>query len=164
MPALTLYWYVIYTYPNQERKIHSLLTHQDLIAYLPMHQVMRQWSDRVKAVMMPMFPNYLFVHIPDTDRARVLQVPGVARFIAFEGHPAIIAADEIEMIRRLENTTVALESHLLTGDRVQITQGPFAGLEGVLFRRLGKAQFGIRLDGLRQALSLEICETYLKKL
>ena len=67
------------------------------------------------------------------------------------------------MIRRLENTPVELEPHLINGDRVQIMQGPFAGLEGVLFKKQGKERFGLRLDGLRQALSLDICVNFLKK-
>lgn len=164
MVTQTLNWYVVYTYPKKEQKIYTDLVRQKVTTYLPLHKVVRRWSDRLKELMVPLFPNYIFVQIRDNERVGVLRVPGVARFVAFEGRPTVISDEEIDMIRRLENTPVELESHLINGDRVQIMQGPFAGLKGVLFKKQGKERFGLRLDGLRQALSLDICVSFLKKI
>lgn len=165
MDASTPNWYVVYTHPKKEQKIYGALLRQNLTAYLPLQTVIRRWSDRLKQLTTPLFPNYLFVRIAaHRERAAVLQLPGVVRFIAYEGRPAIISDEEIETIRRLEGANAEPEPGLITGDCVQIKQGPFAGLQGVLIWRQGKARVGVRLDGLRQALSLEICETYLQKL
>ena len=157
-------WYVVYTYPKKEQKIYTDLIRQKVTTYLPLHKVVRRWSDRLKELTVPLFPNYIFVQICDNQRVNVLRVAGVSRFIAFDGRPTIISDEEIEMIRRLENAPVEVEPHLINGDRVQIMQGPFAGLEGVLFKKQGKERFGLRLDGLRQVLSIDICESLLKKL
>jgi transcription antitermination factor NusG len=157
-------WHAVYTYPNLERKIHAALVKQTVVAYLPLQKVARQWSDRIKEILVPLFPNYLFVRILDRERGNVLQVPGVARFVAFEGQPAILSDDEIETIRKLEHTPLERESPLLSGDRVQIVQGPLVGLEGILFQKKGKQRFGVRLHGLRQVLSLDIGVGFLKKL
>ena len=164
MAVLIPDWYVIYTHPQQERKIYANLLHQNLTAYLPMQIVVRRWSDRMKQLTTPLFPNYLFVRITDRERASVLKLAGVARFISFEGRAALIADEEIEIIRRMEGANAEPEPGLITGDRVQIMQGPFAGLEGVLFKKQGKERFGLRLDGLRQVLSLDIFVSFLKKL
>ena len=158
------FWYVIYTYPRQEQKIAALLTRQKLHAYLPKHRVKRQWSDRVKQLLTPLFPNYLFVYISPSDRNKVLKIPGVARFLALEGKPTVLSEQVIGTIRHLETANAESHPHLLTGDRVLVTNGPFAGLEGVLFQRMGKARFGLRLDGIQQYLSLEICESMLQKI
>ena len=157
-------WYVVYTYPKKEQKIYTDLIRQKVTTYLPLHKVVRRWSDRLKELTVPLFPNYIFVQICDNQRVNVLRVAGVSRFIAFDGRPTIISDEEIEMIRRLENAPVEVEPRLINGDRVQIMQGPFAGLEGVLFKKQGKERFGLRLDGLRQVLSIDICESLLKKL
>ena len=157
-------WYPVYTHPNLERKIHLALVKQNVTTYLPLQVVFRQWSDRVKQLQVPLFPSYLFVHIHDWERANVLKVPGVAKFILFEGHPAIISDDEISIIRKFEGSAVELESAMIAGDRVQIRQGPFAGIEGILFKKKGRARFGVRLEGLRQSLSLEIGMSLLRKL
>ncbi|MGY2134449.1 UpxY family transcription antiterminator [Hymenobacter sp. HD11105] len=158
------YWYAVYTYPNLERKIYSALIKQTVLAYLPLRKVVRQWSDRVKELEIPLFPNYLFVRIHDHERANVLKVSGVARFVAFDNQLAIIPNEEIETIRKLERVSVELESRLITGDRVQIMRGPLQGLKGVLFKKKGKERFGMQLEGLQQALSLDVCVNLLKKL
>lgn len=156
-------WYVVYTYPKKERKVYTDLIRQKVTTYLPLHKVIHRWSDRLKELTVPLFPNYIFVQIRDSERVNVLRVAGVARFVAFDSRPTVVSDEEIDMIRRLENTPVEVEPHLINGDRVQIMQGPFAGLEGVLFKKQGKERFGLRLDGLRQALSLDICVNFLKK-
>ena len=118
----------------------------------------------MKQLSTPLFPNYLFVRITNRERNSVLQLAGVSRFIAFEGCPATIGDEEIETIRRLEGANAEPEPGLITGDRVQVVQGPFIGLDGVLFRKMGKARFGVRLQGLRQTVSLDIDESLLQKL
>lgn len=157
-------WYAVYTYPNLERRIHSELVKQAISTYLPLQKVLRQWSDRIKELHVPLFPSYLFVYIHDHERVNVLKVAGVARFVAFEGRPAIISIEEIETIRKVESVAVELEPSLLNGDWVQIMHGPLAGLKGILFKKRGKTRFGVQLNGLRQALSLNVCVSLLKKL
>ena len=157
-------WYAIYTFPKMERKIHSTLVTQKITSYLPMQKTTRQWSDRIKELRVPLFPNYLFVHIQEKERVDVLKVSGVSRFIKFDGRPVVISEDEIEMIRKLECSEVEVESGFVSGDRVQVVQGPFVGLEGVLFQKKGKERFGVVLNGLRQYLSLEICVNLLRKI
>jgi transcription antitermination factor NusG len=157
-------WYTIYTYPNQEKKIYTTLLSKNIESYLPLQRVLRQWIDRVKELYMPLFPNYLFVHIGNSERGNVLGISGVARILSFDGKPAIIPDKEIQTIRQLENTKVEVEPTLVNGDRVQIIQGPFAGLEGILFDKKGKERFGVRLTRFRQSLSLEISRTFLKKI
>jgi transcription elongation factor/antiterminator RfaH len=157
-------WYAVYTLPKMERKIHSELVNQKVTSYLPMQKVCRKWSDRIKELRIPLFPNYLFVQIQEKERGDVLKVSGVTRFIKFDGRPVVISDNEIETIRKLECSDIEIEAGFVSGDRVQVVQGPFVGLEGILFRKKGKERFGVVLNGLRQYLSLEICVNLLRKL
>ncbi len=54
-------WYAAYTMPKFEKRIYGELVKKNVEAYLPVQQVFRQWSDRVKKIELPLFPNYIFV-------------------------------------------------------------------------------------------------------
>lgn len=157
-------WYVVYTYPNLEKRISILLTKRDITTYLPLQKVYHQWSDRIKELEVPLFPNYVFVHINDRERTKVLSINGILRFISFEGKLAVIPDNEIQLIRKLEHTNVEVESDLVKGDRVKIIRGSFAGLEGILINKIGKRRVVLRLNTLKQSLSLEININFLDKI
>jgi transcriptional antiterminator RfaH len=54
-------WFVFYTKSRQEKKVNELLLKKKFEPFLPMQQVMRQWSDRKKKVTVPLFNSYIFV-------------------------------------------------------------------------------------------------------
>jgi transcription antitermination factor NusG len=91
-------WRVVYTYPQQEKKIFNKLLALGMNAYLPLRKIVKQWSDRKKQLEVPLFPNYLFVKVPDIYRFRVLAIPGVTRFISFDGRLAAVSDKEMKMI------------------------------------------------------------------
>lgn len=157
-------WYVIYTFPNLEKKIHKELEKKSIIAYLPMQRVIRQWSDRKKQLFIPMFPNYVFINTTEKDRGELYNINGVLKFIAFGGKPAVISNQEILDIKLIENTAFEVEPNLIQGDDVMIMEGPFSGLQGKLFSKRGKKRFGIQLKSINQSLSLEINTSCLRKM
>lgn len=163
MISTPLVWYVIYTYPNQERKVSMALLQMGLATYLPLTKVIRKWSDRYKTVSVPLFPNYLFVQVQAPERFKVLKAAGALRFVTFNGNPATLTGAEIAIIKQLGDANPAVEASLLAGDHVRITQGPFSGLEGLLLSRKGGNRFGVHLLGLRQTLMLEIDVNFLQK-
>jgi transcription antitermination factor NusG len=157
-------WYVVYTVPNLEKRIHQELGKKNIKAYLPMQRVIRQWSDRRKELQIPLFPNYVFINTTEKKRSMLYDINGVLRFITFNGKPAVVSDDEILSIMRFENTVFDVEPHLVQGDNVIITNGPFTGLQGKLFSKRGKQRFGIRLKSINQSLSLEVPVSCLRKI
>jgi|694.fasta_scaffold83434_3 transcription antitermination factor NusG len=85
--------------PNCEGKVQNSLNKIGIVTFLPLHSVVRQWSDRPKKLEVPLFPNYLFVRISLMDRFRVLCQPGMLRFVGTEKKPDPIREKEIELIR-----------------------------------------------------------------
>lgn len=157
-------WYVIYTIPNLEKKIHCELQKKNIRAYLPLQRVIRQWSDRRKELHVPMFPSYVFINTTDKDRSDLYGINGVLKFITFNGKPAVVSDDEISNIMRFESTAFDVEPNLVQGDNVIIVNGPFTGLQGKLFSKRGKQRFGIRLRSINQSLSLEVPADCLRKI
>ncbi|WP_449436486.1 transcription termination/antitermination NusG family protein [Pedobacter steynii] len=51
-------------------KIYNELTKKNIKAYLPLQNVIRQWSDRKKEIKIPMFPNYVFIN--STERSALI--------------------------------------------------------------------------------------------
>jgi len=93
--VLKSHWYIVYTFPNLEKKIYNELTKKKIKAYLPLQNVIRQWSDRKKEIKVPMFPNYVFINSTERERFNLLKIAGVLKFITFEGKPAMVSEDEI---------------------------------------------------------------------
>jgi transcription antitermination factor NusG len=76
-------WYVARTMSRHEKKVADLLQVRAIDNCLPLYAAIRQWSDRTKRVMVPLFPGYVFVNIAYEDRLRVLEVPGLVGFVKF---------------------------------------------------------------------------------
>lgn len=159
-----LNWYTAYTFPNLEKKVYNEFIKRNLSAYLPLHKVIRQWSDRRKELCVPLFPGYVFIRTDEKKRFDLYGITGLLRFVCFQGKPAIISEKEILSIKRFENTEFEIEKHLIEGDNVIITKGIFTGLEGKLFLKRGKKRFGVRLNALNQSLSLDISPSFIRKL
>src|SRR5271169_4718790 len=81
-------WYAAYTRANHERRVADQLAERGVEHFLPQYESVRKWKDRKVRLKMPLFPGYVFVHLPLQNRLNVLQVPGVACLVGFAGRPA----------------------------------------------------------------------------
>ena len=79
-------WYVIYTHTNGEEKALMNLKHQGFYAYVPRYRKTIRHARKVKTVLRPMFPRYMFVELDlELDQWRAINGTfGVAcLFLAF---------------------------------------------------------------------------------
>lgn len=165
-------WYVVYTYPNFEKKVSDLLHQRKIDVYLPMRKVTKQWSDRKKKVEIPLFPNYLFVRIPLNEKFTVLNTYGIVRFVSFEGRPAIIHDRDITFIQELLACGTDLAPNgipspvsmcIKKGERVRVLRGPFAGIEGMVIEQQGQKRLFIQLEAIEQSVSVDVSAYELEK-
>lgn len=127
------FWYVVYTKPNWEKKVAELLGKKGIEQYCPLNRVQKQWHDRKKIVLEPLFTSYVFVRIDSESHSRVRAMPGIINFVYWLGQPAIVKNEEIEAIRDflLEHNTVYLEKAAVNvNDMVKIIRGPLIHREG----------------------------------
>ncbi len=98
------------------------------------------------------------MQLADEDRVRVLQVPGVVRFVSFAGRPAPVDNTEIESLRNGLMNGVRAEPHpyLTIGQRVRVRYGPLAGIEGILVRRRNKFRVVISVDLIMRSAAVEV--------
>jgi transcription antitermination factor NusG len=152
-------WYAVHTRARHEKKVASELLESDISVYLPLVAQVRRWSDRRKIIEMPLFPCYVFLQssLPPEVRSKVIQAWGVLGFVGAQGHGLPIPGGEIESIRMLLASKVAMAPcpFLKTGQRVRVRGGALNGVEGTLvsneMRRLV-----ISVSGIHQSLSINI--------
>lgn len=152
-------WYAAYTSANHEKRVAQELGWRSVENYLPLYGSVRRWKDRRVRLEMPLFPGYVFVKMALRERLRVLQVPGVARLVGFEGHhPAPVPVEDIEAIRMCLAGGHPLLPHpyLQRGQRVRVVSGPLAGLTGVVVRRKKQTRLVISFDLLMRSVAVEV--------
>lgn len=147
------FWYALYTRPRWEKKVAALLTHDGVEHYCPLNKVKKQWSDRKKYVLEPLFKGYVFVQLADKDKWNVKSIEGVLNFVYWNGKPAIIRDAEINTIRKFlqefEDVQVKQLNPALKG-KVKIKQGVLMDYKGIVLEINGnKARVKIDSMGLQ---------------
>lgn len=161
-----LNWFVIYTMPHHEKKIHTKLQKEGINSYLPTQVTLKKWSDRKKKVTEPLFSCYLFVQISIKDYYKVLNTPGVIRYICFCGKAVTISDSKIQTIKNLLENKFELEDTQLNfqiGDKVQIIHGSLRGIDGELVMFNNQKRVIIRIEEINKSLFVNIPTNYLQQ-
>ena len=159
-------WYAVSVFPRHEKLVARLLDARGTDYLLPLYSSLRRWKDRRKRIDMVLFPGYVFVSIELEERVGVLTLPGVARFVTFQGQPAVVPQHEIEAIGISARSGLAIEPHpyLQRGRRVRIRSGPMAGVEGILVRRKDKFRVVLSVDLIMRSVAAEVDEADIEPL
>ena len=159
-------WYAIYTRARHEKKVETQILGKGIEAYVPVREVLRQWSDRKKWVKEPLFSCYCFVHATDKERYDAVQSYGAVRVLGFNGQASIVRDVEIENIKKILKEIPDLEScqSFKIGDRVQIVRGNLAGLEGYLDEDRGGNRFVVNISSIQQAVRFNIALADIEKI
>jgi len=91
-------------------------------------------------------------------------VPGVVRFVSFDGHPAVLPDEEIEALRNRLIGNAKMEPHpyLRAGRKVRVHSGPLQGLEGVIVRRKDRCRLIFSIELIQRSLAIEVDEADLE--
>jgi transcription antitermination factor NusG len=154
-------WYAVYTRPRWEKKVAELLAKRKVEVFCPLNKVMRQWADRKKVIMEPLFTSYVFVHAAEAEYSIIKQTDGIINFVYWLGSPAVIKDEEIDAIRFFldEHSNVKLEKvDINIADRVRITDGLLVHREGDVLEVKSKT-VKILLPSLGYSMTAEVSKT-----
>lgn len=131
-----------------------------LTSFLPVYRSVRRWKDRRKELDLVLFPGYVFVSLDLRNRMRVLEAPGVLRFVTFQGHPAPVKDSEIESLTAGLARGSKAEPHpyLQRGKRVRVVRGALAGTEGIMVRRKERFRLVLSIDLIMRSMMVEVDE------
>jgi transcription antitermination factor NusG len=147
------YWYAVYTKPRWEKKIARLLDEKGIENYCPLNKIIKQWSDRKKVVLEPVFKSYVFVKVAEEHKWDLKKITGVLNFVYWLGKPAQIREDEIVTIKKFLNefADVKIEdaAKLTVNTKVRVKQGVLMNYRGLLVEVTGtKAKVKIESMGI----------------
>lgn len=145
-------WYVVYTRPRWEKKVASFLLAKGIEHYCPLNKVLRQWTDRKKLLLEPLFKGYLFVKLEDAVKWDIKNVDGIINFVYWLGKPAHVKETEIVTIRKFlqEFSSVEVtEQDMQVNARVVVRQGVLMNYQGIIIEiKGGRATVNINSMGL----------------
>jgi transcription antitermination factor NusG len=126
-------WFVVYTKSRCEKKVADLLTRKGIENYCPLNRVQKQWSDRKKIILAPLFTSYVFVYITASEQSTICRTEGILNFVYWLNKPAVIRNEEIDIIKQFLNdhSIVRLEKVSINiNDVVRVIAGPLMEQEG----------------------------------
>ena len=155
-------WYALWTHSHCEQLVRGQLDARGFEVFLPTIGVW-SWRAGVKhRIRRPLFPGYLFVRdeLSGARYVEVLKARGLVGVLGGQdGGPGEIPENEIDAIRALVNSELPASPYpyLQTGQRVRITDGPLAGVEGLLVdRRAGKGLLVLSVNLFRRSIAVEV--------
>lgn len=147
------YWSVVQTKPQCEYLVRNRLMRRDLQTYLP--------KIKIHGRIALLFPAYLFVRIAESFY-EVRWTDGVIRLLMAGDQPARLADEVIMDIRKREvggYVKLPKRNVLKKGDKLQITNGSFAGHIGVCDGMGSKERVRVLLEMLGRKVPVEVSDT-----
>lgn len=155
-------WYLLHCKGKQEERAQLNIENQGYSTCLP--RIKRQKIVQGKRVerIEPLFPNYIFIHL-DSNTANfnaLRSTRGVNGFVRFGGMPATVPNEVMTAVLALEQNSEnqhTAQPTFSAGEKVTITEGPFAGLQAIYNMPKGEERCLIFLDmlGKQQRIVIE---------
>ena len=156
------HWYALWTHSHCEQLVRDQLAAKEFETFFPK---ITTWSWRAGGrhrILTPMFPSYLFVREQLTDR-RYAELRGVRGLVCVlssgSGRLAAVPDTEIDAVRALVHSDLQAVPHayLHAGQRVRITDGPLADVEGILIdRQAGKGLLVLSVHLFQRSVAVEV--------
>jgi transcription antitermination factor NusG len=153
-------WFAVQTKPRHEKKAAFELEEKDVQVFLPLHNVVHQWSDRRREVQLPLFPNYIFVRIGAnvSERTVVLRTSGVRSFVGMRGTGSSVPEEEIDAIQRVLAKKVPFTNYpfLSVGQKVRIRGGSLDGVQGILTAASNDRSLVVSVECIQRSIAIRI--------
>jgi transcriptional antiterminator NusG len=148
-------WYVIHCYSGYEGKVKKNLESrvkamkmEDYVfnVVVPTEEAIEFKDGKKRVVEKRIFPGYILVEMILTEDSWyvVRNTPGVTGFVGMGNKPTPLSQEEVDKImKRLESEEPVFQVGIKVGDKVRITEGPFAEFSGTvdeIYADKGKAR------------------------
>lgn len=161
-------WYLIHTKPRQEKCAQLNLEQQGYECYLPLIPTEKLQQGKLTLVEESLFPRYLFIRLDIGSSAKswspIRSTRGVSRLVSFGSEPAKIGDSLIEKLKANEGKHQAQPQRIFTpGERIALTEGAFAGIEGIYQMADGESRVMVLIELLSKTVKLSVSPTGLRK-
>ena len=138
------YWYAVHCYSGYENKVkHNLeqrietmgMAGKILEVVVPTEDEIEVRDGKRRTVERRVFPGYVMVHMKMSEESWhvVRNTPGVTRFIGMGNRPQPLSPQEVnQIVKRMEAEAPKIKVNFRVGQKVRITDGPFADFMGLV--------------------------------
>lgn len=160
-------WYVAATKTYKESLAEDNLRNQNFEVYLPRIKTETAINDETKTRYEPLFPGYIFVRFDPNERSAgtINSTRGILRLISFGTKLAELKTHYVEhLIERVDKIEPKYEGtkFLKRGEKVDITDGPFEGLEAVFKQKSGKNRSMLLIKLLSSQQEISVPNSFFK--
>jgi transcription antitermination factor NusG len=154
-------WFCVQTQPKRERlAATSVLQISGTSVFAPRIRFKRPTRRGPVWFVEALFPGYIFARFIFPLLHRQIQhLPGICTFVRFGDALAIVDESTIDRLRSAsgDQELIVFNPELQMGDEVQITAGPFRGLEGVITQLIpSRERVKVLLEFLGRQLEAEL--------
>jgi transcriptional antiterminator RfaH len=159
-------WYLIQCRVQQDVRAMDNLERQHFECYRPLYTRECLRRGRRVAIRAPLFPGYLFIRLDrlHDNWAPICSTRGVFQIVRFNEYPLPVADGIIDELRRRTEAETVREPYLKSGEHVLITDGSFAGIEGIFLTTAGDDRVMLLLKILHREQTLSFPVGSIRKL
>ncbi|MCW5296918.1 transcription/translation regulatory transformer protein RfaH [Herbaspirillum lusitanum] len=163
-----MHWYLIHTKPRQEKLAYENLERQGYVCYLPFLPKEKLHRGKLMVSSEPLFPRYLFIQLDSSNTTKswspIRSTKGVSRLVTFGTKPAIVSDALIDVLKSLEAAKQQPQPLFLPGERVRLTDGAFAGVEGIYQMSDGENRAMVLIEVLSRPVQMQVAPGNLSKM
>ena len=155
-------WHVLWSRSHCEQLVYDQLVAKGFRPFLPTIDVWSRRGGVRRVCRVPMFPGYVFLHhaLDKWSDVEVRKARGVVAILGDRwDQRAVVPDQEIEGIQKLVRVGLPVRPHpfLQVGQRVRISRGPMADVEGILVRtKPNKGLLVLSVDLLSRSVAVEV--------
>ena len=158
MSLIDMKWYALQVQPRCESRVSTTLSLKGYEVLSPTYSIKQRRNGQLIQKEAPLFPTYLFCRYNQSLPQRIVDSPGIVRFVSFGNTPVPIDDTEINSIRTLYQSGVRAQpwQFIPHGTRVRIVNGALEGVEGIFVESKSAMRVVLNITLLYRSLMIEL--------
>jgi transcriptional antiterminator NusG len=155
-----LAWFAIQVRCRYEERIASVLADKGFEALSATLKTSFKTRKSGYSESRALFPGYIFGRFDALYRMPILLTPGVQAIVGFGKVPIPVANYEIAAIRQVLDSGQPVEPcpYLEIGDLVEVTEGPLAGMRGILLQQRSSYRVVLSVSLIQRSIKVEVSQ------
>ena len=151
-------WFAVRIREKFRAFAEELFRAQSIEFFSPMITEMRQWSDRRKPVLVPLFGGYVFCRFDPDHQLAILRTLGVIDIVRSGARLCDVDPRELQAVAQALESRQPIEPlpGLTTGQRVRVRSGPLLNVEGVLMESRSHCKLVIGVSMMNRSIAVQV--------
>jgi transcription antitermination factor NusG len=151
-------WFAIVVKPRFDKAVARVLEAKGYETLVPTYRKCHTYGNRSKVSELPLFPGYVCCRFDAHSPLPILSTPGVVSLVGIRSVPVPLSETEINSLRAAISARVPFQPFpfLNVGQRVRITSGVLAGIEGIVLGPKPGLRLVLSITLLQRSVLLEI--------